>query len=116
MVLAINTIICFSDKPLRLVVLSGIGISGISFIIGFGYLVGKMLGLTTVAGYTSIIVSIWMTAGIIIVVLGIVGLYVGKCFEKTKMRPVFLIDEFLNAPQTATTIGDSQVQQEPTPR
>ncbi len=116
MVLALNTIICFSDKPLRLVVLSGIGISGISFIIGFGYLVGKMLGLTTVAGYTSIIVSIWMTAGIIIVVLGIVGLYVGKSFEKTKMRPVFLVDELLNAPETATTIGDMQVQQAPTPR
>jgi dolichol-phosphate mannosyltransferase len=116
MTLALNTIISFSDKPLRLVVLSGIAISAISFAIGIGYLIGKMLGLITVAGYTSIIVSIWMTAGIIIVVLGIVGLYVGKSFEKAKMRPAFLVDELLNEPQTAASISEMHGQPAPTPR
>jgi glycosyltransferase involved in cell wall biosynthesis len=113
MVLALNTVICFSDKPLRLVVLSGITISGISFMIGIGYLFGKILGLTTVAGYTSIIVSIWMTAGIIIVVLGIVGLYVGKSFEKTKMRPVFLVDEIINTKRPDVFISDNHRQTAP---
>lgn len=114
LVLALSTIICFSDKPLRLVVLSGIVISGVSFLIGFGYLVGKLLGLTTVAGYTSVIVSIWMTAGIIIIMLGVVGLYIGKTFEKTKMRPLFVIDEFLNTTQQASFITEMQFQAPPT--
>lgn len=113
MLLALNTVICFSDKPLRLVVLSGITISAISFMIGIGYLFGKILGLTTVAGYTSIIVSIWMTAGIIIVVLGIVGLYVGKSFEKTKMRPVFLVDEVVNTKRPDVFISESHRQMAP---
>lgn len=97
--LALNTIISFSDKPLRLVVLSGLAISGASFTIGIGYLVGNAFGLITVAGYTSIIVSIWLTAGMVILVLGIVGLYVGKSFEKIKMRPSYIIEEKLNERQ-----------------
>jgi dolichol-phosphate mannosyltransferase len=97
--LALNTIISFSDKPLRLVVLSGLAISGASFSIGIGYLIGNAFGLITVAGYTSIIVSIWLTAGMVILVLGIVGLYVGKSFEKIKMRPSYIIEEKLNERQ-----------------
>ena len=94
--LAANNIISFSDKPLRLVVLSGIAISGISFLIGAAYFSGNLLGLITVPGYTSIIVSIWLIAGMIIFVLGVVGLYVGKTFEKVKMRPNYLVDERIN--------------------
>ena len=58
--------------------------------------VGYFLGLIKVAGYTSLIISIWLTSGINIFVLGLVGIYVGKAFEKIKGRPVFLIDESIN--------------------
>ena len=94
--LAINNIISFSDKPLRLVAQGGLILSAISFAIGLLYLVGFLLGIIKVAGYASLIVSIWLTAGINIFVLGLVGIYVGKAFEKIKGRPIFIIDEAVN--------------------
>jgi dolichol-phosphate mannosyltransferase len=46
-----------------------------------------------VLGFTSIIVSIWFLSGIIITTIGVTGIYVGKIFDQTKNRPVFIIDE-----------------------
>jgi glycosyltransferase involved in cell wall biosynthesis len=94
--LAVNNIISFSDKPLRLVAQSGLILSAISFVVGLLYLVGYLLGVIKVAGYASLIISIWLTAGINIFVLGLVGIYVGKAFEKIKGRPVYIIDEAVN--------------------
>ena len=94
--LAINNIISFSDKPLRLVAQAGLILSAVSFAIGLLYLVGFLLGIIKVAGYASLIISIWLTAGINIFVLGLVGIYVGKAFEKIKGRPIYIIDEAVN--------------------
>lgn len=94
--LAVNSIISFSDKPLRLAAQGGLILSIASFMIGLFYLVGYLLGVIKVAGYASLIVSIWLTAGINIFVLGLVGIYVGKAFEKVKGRPIYIIDEAVN--------------------
>lgn len=94
--LALNTVVSFSEKPLRLVVLAGLSISGISFLIGFLFVIGQLLGLISVIGYTSLIVSIWLTTGMIIFVLGIVGLYVGKSYEGIKRRPLYIVETTLN--------------------
>lgn len=94
--LAVNNVISFSDKPLRLVAQGGLMLSAVSFTIGLLYLAGYLLGVVKVAGYASLIISIWLTAGINIFVLGLVGIYVGKAFEKIKGRPVFIIDEEVN--------------------
>jgi glycosyltransferase involved in cell wall biosynthesis len=96
LLLAANNIICFSDKPLRLVAQSGLLISLVSVCIGLLYLAGYLLGVIKVAGYTSLIISIWLTAGINVFVLGLVGIYVGKAFEKIKGRQIYIIDEELN--------------------
>lgn len=94
--LAVNNITSFSDKPLRLVAQAGLILAIISFAIGLLYLIGYMLGVINVAGYASLIISIWLTAGINVFVLGLVGIYVGKAFEKVKGRPIYIIDEAVN--------------------
>jgi len=91
--LATNTIISFSGKPLRLVVQGGLLLSSLSFLIGCIYLAGYLTGTIKVAGYASLIISIWLTAGLNIFVLGVVGIYIGKAFEKIKGRPLYIIDE-----------------------
>ena len=50
-------------------------------------------GEILVLGYASLIVSLWVLAGLIIFIMGVVGLYVGKCFEGVKRRPAFIISE-----------------------
>jgi glycosyltransferase involved in cell wall biosynthesis len=94
--LAINNIISFSDKPLRLVAQGGLALSFAALLMGIIFFISYLLGAVKVAGYTSLVISIWLTAGINIFVLGLVGIYVGKAFEKIKDRPIYIIDEALN--------------------
>jgi hypothetical protein len=49
-----------------------------------------------VPGYTSLLVSVWFMGGLIMMVLGIIGLYVGKIFEGVKRRPVYIIEQRIN--------------------
>lgn len=91
--LAFNSIISFSNKPLKIFVKFGIIISLLSFLVGTYYLYEAFTNRIEVIGYTSIIVSIWFLSGVIITTIGITGIYVGKIFDQTKNRPVFIIDE-----------------------
>jgi len=68
-------------------------ISLISFLLGLYNIYLAITGQIEVLGYSSIIVSIWFLSGIIITIIGVTGIYVGKIFDQTKNRPVFIIDE-----------------------
>jgi dolichol-phosphate mannosyltransferase len=94
--LAVDIMLANTQKPLQLVVKVGFTISGLG--LGFaGYiLVQALRGRFQVLGYASIMVSIWTLAGLIIILLGLVGLYVGKIFEGVKQRPLFIISDVLN--------------------
>lgn len=91
--LAFNSIISFSNKPLKLFVKFGLIISLISFILGVYNIYLAITNQIDVLGYSSIIVSIWFLSGVIITTIGVTGIYVGKIFDQTKNRPVFIIDE-----------------------
>ncbi|MCB9425821.1 MAG: glycosyltransferase family 2 protein [Flavobacteriales bacterium] len=91
--LAFNTIISFSNKPLKLFVKFGLLVSALAFLVGAFYLYQGLTGQIIVSGYTSLIVSIWFLSGVIITTIGITGIYIGKIFDQTKQRPVFIIDE-----------------------
>lgn len=94
--LAFNSIISFSNKPLKIMVKFGIIISLLSFVVGAYYLYEAFTNKIEVIGFTSIIVSIWFLSGVIITTIGITGIYVGKIFDQAKNRPVFIIDETIN--------------------
>ena len=93
--LAFNVIVSFSDKPLRLFINFGLGISILSFILGIYYLYLAITHKITQPGFSSLILSIWFLSGIIISCIGIVGVYLGKTFDLAKNRPTFIIDEEL---------------------
>lgn len=94
--LAFNTIISFSNKPLKLFVKSGMVISILSFLFGLYNIYLSLIGEIQILGYSSIIVSIWFLSGIIITTIGITGIYVGKIFNQVKNRPIFIVDEIIN--------------------
>jgi dolichol-phosphate mannosyltransferase len=91
--LGINVILSFSDKPLRLTVKFGFIVTGLVVFFGLITLLRYLSGEVLVLGYTSLILSIWFLGGLIISILGIVGLYMGKVFDQTKNRPVFIVKE-----------------------
>jgi dolichol-phosphate mannosyltransferase len=97
--LAFNNIIAYSDKPLRLTVRLGLIISVLSFFIGVYYMIQSFRGIILVEGFVSLIISIWFLSGIIIMILGVIGIYVGKVYDKVKDRPTFIVSETVNLEQ-----------------
>ena len=94
--LAFNTIISFSNKPLKLFVKFGLIISFLSMIIGLVTVYEYFNGDITVLGYSSLMVSIWFLSGVIITTIGVVGIYIGKIFDQTKGRNPYIIDKIVN--------------------
>ncbi|GHD71428.1 glucosyl transferase [Luteimonas padinae] len=91
--LATNVALSFSDKPLRLVVKMGLGFAVLSLCIVAMAVFKYAAGDIAVAGFTSIIASIWLVGGAIVSSIGIVGLYVGKLHGQVKNRPNYIIAE-----------------------
>ena len=94
--LALDIILSYSDKPLKIIVSVGFFISLSAFIAAFYLLFRYFNGEIVVLGYTSIIISIWLLGGLIIFILGILGLYITRIFSGVKKRPLYIVDEKLN--------------------
>jgi len=94
--LALDNIVSFSNKPLKIMAKFGIVISFLALLTGLSYLIGAVLGLFSVEGFASLIISLWFLSGIIILLLGILGIYSGKIFDKVKERPVFIVRDTEN--------------------
>lgn len=92
--LAVDGITSFSVAPLRLASVLGLFISSVAFLYLL-YVVGKTLLFgDPVAGYPSMISIILFIGGIQLVVLGIIGEYVGRIFYEAKGRPEYLVSEY----------------------
>lgn len=91
-----DIIVSFSNKPLSLMVKFGFLLSICSFLVGIYYLVQYLLGITDVSGYTSLIISLWLIAGLLIMFMGVLGIYLSKIFDNTKQRPRYIIQEKIN--------------------
>lgn len=94
--LALDIILANSDKPIRLLIKTGVLVAVLSFLIAIITIYRYLTGEIQVMGYTSMIISIWFLSGITISTLGLVGLYVGKTFEGVKNRPIYLIQKSTN--------------------
>ncbi|MQP51537.1 MULTISPECIES: glycosyltransferase family 2 protein [unclassified Flavobacterium] len=94
--LALDIILAYSDKPLRLIIKFGLSIALISFLMVIYVLFEKFTGKVSVSGYASLIISIWFLSGCLLTTLGVVGLYIGKIFEGVKNRPSYIIEKSTN--------------------
>jgi len=94
--LALDIVLAYSDKPLRLTIKFGLLISLIAIGMAVYTLIKWLAGGITVIGYASLITSIWFLTGCILITLGVVGLYVGKTFEGVKNRPLYIIEKIVN--------------------
>ena len=97
--LALDNMIAFSDKPLRITAWSGLCISILAVLVTLFYLCLALSGSIKVMGYASLILSIWFNTGIMLMTIGMVGIYVGKTFSQTKRRPTFIVADALNLPE-----------------
>jgi len=89
--LAAETIIAYSDKPLRLAVRFGFLLAFLAFCYGVTIIVRAALYGSPITGWASLIVSIYFIGGIIIAILGVLGIYLGKTFDEAKKRPLYIV-------------------------
>ena len=92
---AIEGIIGYSTAPLRFATITG----GVTAVAAFVYLLAvvleKLIWGIDVPGYATIIVLILLLGGIQLLCIGIIGEYVGRTFEQTKDRPIYIAKEIL---------------------
>ncbi|MDD7885176.1 glycosyltransferase family 2 protein [Flavivirga sp. 57AJ16] len=84
-----------SDKLLKFSVYLGTILSFVSFIAGILIII-KYFFYNLQPGWPSIIVTILFSTGLILLSVGVMGLYIGKIFEQSKNRPLYIIDEEIN--------------------
>ena len=60
------------------------------------YVLVSLFSGHSVAGWASIMMSIWLLGGLQLVALGLIGEYVGKIYMETKRRPKFILEEYLH--------------------
>ena len=91
---ALDGITSFSIKPIRFITGLGVCIFVVSLLMLLYFLIVHWTG-HTVAGWTSIMVSVWAIGGLQLLAIGIIGEYIGKTYMETKKRPRFIIEEYL---------------------
>ena len=92
-----DAITSFSYAPLRLASYLGVLFSGLAFIYILIVIGLKIAGMNF-PGYTSIMGAVLLLGGVQLIVLGIMGEYVGRIFEQGQRRPLYLIDEIKGEP------------------
>jgi len=95
--LAIDGFTSFTTIPLRFVTLFGLLISAGAAIYIIVILVQAAMGLPRTGGYNTMLITILFLGGVQMISLGIIGEYVGRIFNETKNRPLYLIEEFHKA-------------------
>ncbi|MBP5303432.1 MAG: glycosyltransferase family 2 protein [Clostridia bacterium] len=92
--LAWEGITSLSIRPIRLVALAGC----LSLVVALGLIIYSIIRLIlgqTVAGWTSLMVSIWLVGGLQLLAIGIIGEYIGKIYLETKQRPRYKVEDIL---------------------
>lgn len=91
---AIEGITSFSIKPIRLITGLGVFLFSISILLLIYFLILWLMG-HTVAGWTTIVISVWGIGGLQLLALGVIGEYVGKTYLEVKHRPRYQIERVL---------------------
>ena len=93
--LAVNASTSFSSLPLHIITILGLATFLISVILGVQTLYMKFSG-SAVSGFTTVIILLLSIGSVLMISLGIIGIYIGRIFEEVKGRPRFVIENVIN--------------------
>ena len=93
--LAMDNIVSQSNKLLRMSIKFGFALASFSALYAIYLVIKYFVTDEIVPGWTSVMVSIYFIGGLLFANLGLIGLYIGKIFDETKGRPLYVIDEII---------------------
>ncbi|MFP7722108.1 glycosyltransferase family 2 protein [Lysobacter sp. A3-1-A15] len=105
--LALEGITSFSTAPLRLATYLGLVTATVSFLYGAWVITKAMIWSDPVAGWPTMMAVILFLGGIQLIALGLIGEYLGRLYEESKQRPLYLVDVWQPAPGVSS--GESRV-------
>ena len=76
--------------------LAGFAVAAISFAIGLWYLIQKLMGFNLTPGLPTTVLVISFFSGVQLLALGVVGEYIGRIYDETKRRPMYIVDRKVN--------------------
>jgi glycosyltransferase involved in cell wall biosynthesis len=97
--LAFDGIFAFSVVPLRAAAILGVGAMLLSFLFAGYSLLAKLFHDESPRGFTALIMAIVFLSGVQLFFLGIIGEYVGRVYEETKARPLYLVSRIVRGGQ-----------------
>jgi polyisoprenyl-phosphate glycosyltransferase len=93
--IGLNGLISFSSRPLQMMSVMGGIMAVLSFLVGFFYILQKLLGMNLTPGLPTTVLCITFFSGIQLLCLGLVGEYIGRIYDEVKRRPLFIIDKII---------------------
>lgn len=97
--LATAAILSFSTKPLRVGIFLGLSVAAMSVVLMIFTLVEYFRDSSIPSGWTMLAMLILIFSGVQLIVIGILGAYIGGIYEEVKGRPHYIVDEAINLPR-----------------
>lgn len=94
--IGINGLVGFSSRPLQVMSMAGFAVAAISFAIGLWYLIQKLMGIDLTPGLPTTVLVVSFFSGVQLLALGVVGEYIGRIYDETKRRPMYIVDRKVN--------------------
>jgi glycosyltransferase involved in cell wall biosynthesis len=103
-------LLSFSDAPLRLSLILGFVVSVAALLLGVTSIILRIAGIGYVPGWSSIVAVVSFLGGVQLIVIGMLGLYVGRIYDEVKRRPLYLVREAygLTGDQSAPKVALSE--------
>src|ERR1700682_5684475 len=94
--IGVNGRVAFSSRPLQVMSMAGFVVAAISFLIGIWYVVQKIAGFSLTPGLPTTVLVVSFFSGVQLLALGVVGEYIGRIYDETKRRPMYIVDRKVN--------------------
>jgi polyisoprenyl-phosphate glycosyltransferase len=94
--IGINGLVGFSSRPLQFMSMAGFAVAALSFAIGLWYVVRKVIGVDLTPGLPTTVLVVSFFSGVQLLALGLVGEYIGRIYDETKGRPMYIVDKKVN--------------------
>ncbi|AYD40431.1 glycosyltransferase [Clostridium fermenticellae] len=108
--LAVDAVISFSYKPLKIFNIIGLSIALFSFFNIVYWIVFKITTKRPVEGWTSMIIVILFCSGIIMMQISIIGEYIARTYEEVKNRPLFIVNKTIGINDNNFSIKEKEAE------